>query len=186
MSAVPRWVWFVGGGTILVVVGVALRKFIGRALGGGALVQGHITAVSPFGPRGDHYHQGVDLFAAEGTPVAAAALGTVEMIGPSGRGGGYKMTGYGEYVVLRHAGGLRTLYAHLSKYNVSRGDRVSQGQIIGEVGRTAYGECGIYFCTDPAHLHFEVMPNEGPINRNLVRSEPVAWLQEHGLRPAIV
>ena len=57
--------------------------------------------------------------------------------------------------------------------------------MIGNVGRTAYGKCGTYFCDDPPHLHFEVIPGEGGINPRLQRSDPLAWLSSQGVRPAV-
>jgi len=150
------------------------------------LVHARLTAVSPFGPRGkdQKMHQGVDLYAPEGTPVSAAALGTVIMVGPT-IGPDPKMHGYGEYIVLEHAGGVRTLYAHLSKGHVRKGQRISQGQNIGAVGQTAYGECGTYFCNDKPHLHFEVIPGAGAINPSLKRTEPIAWVKAQGMAPAM-
>jgi murein DD-endopeptidase MepM/ murein hydrolase activator NlpD len=73
-------------------------------------------------------HLGVDYAAPIGTPVAAAADGVVTFAGWQG--------GYGRSVRLRHANGYETLYGHLSRIDVRRGQRVSQGQRIGAVGRT--------------------------------------------------
>ena len=88
------------------------------------------------------YHQGIDLQAAYGQEVPAAARGT--------RGRGRETRGaYGQTVVLEHADGLRTRYAHLSAMDVSVGDRVLQGQEIGRVGQSGRA-------TGP-HLHFEVI-----------------------------
>ena len=58
---------------------------------------------------------------------------------------------YGNYVVINHGGGVSTLYAHMSKRAVSKGDVVSQGDVIGYVGSTGYS-------TGP-HLHFEIIKN---------------------------
>ncbi|MBX3018761.1 MAG: M23 family metallopeptidase [Bdellovibrionaceae bacterium] len=85
------------------------------------------------------YHSGTDIAAPKGTPVKAAAAGTVTKSGWSG--------GYGILVQLRHAGGVVTRYAHLSKTLVRKGQSVGQGTVIGRVGSTGRS-------TGP-HLHFE-------------------------------
>lgn len=87
------------------------------------------------------YHGGIDLRAAYGQSVPAAAEGTVVEAGDNGA--------YGLTLVLEHADGLRTRYAHLSAADVSVGDRVLQGQEIGRVGQSGRA-------TGP-HLHFEVI-----------------------------
>jgi murein DD-endopeptidase MepM/ murein hydrolase activator NlpD len=94
-----------------------------------------------FGPRGNRFHAGIDLPAPLGTPVAAAAAGTVTW---AGRRSG----GWGLLVVVRHADGVRTLYAHLSAIDVRVGDAIAGGTVVGRVG--ASGDA-----TGP-HLHFEV------------------------------
>ena len=76
-----------------------------------------------------------------GDPVAASAAGTVSVVRDKGN------TSYGKYVVINHASGYQTLYAHLSKWSVSVGQKVSLGQTIGYVGNTG-GSTG-------AHLHYE-------------------------------
>ena len=92
-------------------------------------------------PRGGGtYHSGIDLGAASGTPIAAAASGQVVLVSAGG--------GYGNYVVVRHDDGLETLYAHLSETWVVQGQWVGQGESIGAVGATGWA-------TGP-HLHFEV------------------------------
>jgi murein DD-endopeptidase MepM/ murein hydrolase activator NlpD len=94
-----------------------------------------------FGPRGDRFHAGIDLLAAQGTLVGAAAPGRVAFAGLA-RGG------WGKLVVLVHRDGIRTLYAHLSAINVSRGQTVGTGDRLGLVGAT--GDAS------GPHLHFEV------------------------------
>ncbi len=93
-----------------------------------------------YGPRGDRFHAGIDIVAAAGTPVHAAAAGRVTWVG-------YR-DGWGLVVTLAHAAGVRTLYAHLSQAAVSLGQTVDLGAIVGSVGAT--GDA-----TGP-HLHFEV------------------------------
>ena len=95
----------------------------------------------PFGPRGDRFHAGVDLLAALGTPVAAAAAGRVVFAGPAAGG-------WGNLVVVAHALGVRTMYAHLESVSVRRGQLVATGTGLGTVGATGRA-------TGP-HLHFEV------------------------------
>ena len=109
---------------------------------------------SPFGPRihpifgTARLHAGLDLAAPTGTPIGAAALGTVVTAGVLG--------GYGNAVVLDHGGGLSTLYAHQSAIAVSVGQVVEPGQVVGLVGSTGYS-------TGP-HLHFEVRVFGRPVD----------------------
>jgi len=98
---------------------------------------------SPFGWRWGRMHEGIDLGAAYGTPIAAAAGGTVIYAGWLG--------GYGNLTVIDHGGGLATAYGHQSSIAVSDGEQVAQGQTIGYVGSTGHS-------TGP-HLHFEVRVN---------------------------
>src|SRR5687767_11659889 len=97
------------------------------------------TVTSPFGPRGGRNHDGMDIAAPTGTPVRAAACGTVSLAG--------QQSGYGNIVCVTHNTQFSTCYAHLSQFAVSNGARVQQGQVIGYVGCTGS-------CTGP-HLHFE-------------------------------
>lgn len=95
----------------------------------------------PFGPRGNRFHAGIDVLAATGTPVSAAAGGRVTW---AGRLAG----GWGNLVVVAHADGVRTMYAHLSAIAVRVGQRVGTGDRLGAVGAT--GDAS------GPHLHFEV------------------------------
>jgi murein DD-endopeptidase MepM/ murein hydrolase activator NlpD len=95
--------------------------------------------VSGFGPRWGSFHEGIDIAVPTGTPIRAAASGSVSLAGTTG--------GYGNYTCIDHGGGLSTCYAHQSQILVS-GGQVAQGQIIGLVGCTGH-------CFGP-HLHFEV------------------------------
>ncbi len=109
-------------------------------------VNGPIT--SPFGPRWGGFHPGIDIGVPTGTPIQAAAAGTVIYCGWE--------TGYGNLVVIDHHNGIATAYAHQSRIAVSCNQDVSQGQVIGYVGCTG-------FCTGP-HLHFEVRVNGTPVD----------------------
>jgi murein DD-endopeptidase MepM/ murein hydrolase activator NlpD len=103
---------------------------------------------SPFGFRWGRLHAGVDIPAAEGTPIRAAKAGKVVLLGWTG--------GYGNYTCISHGGGISTCYAHQSSYATSNGASVSQGQVIGAVGNTGH--------SFGAHLHFEVRINGSPVN----------------------
>ena len=109
-------------------------------------VSGPIT--SPFGWRWGRMHQGIDIGVAYGTPIHAAAAGTVIYCGWE--------EGYGNFVVLDHGGNLATAYGHQSQIAVTCGEHVDQGQTIGYVGCTGH-------CTGP-HLHFEVRVDGNPVD----------------------
>jgi len=94
------------------------------------------------------FHDGVDLAASAGTPIVAAADGRV--IGAGWRGG------YGQQVQIAHAGGVDTLYGHMSRIAARAGELVRKGQVIGYVGSTGLS-------TGP-HLHFEVTKDGRPVN----------------------
>ena len=85
-------------------------------------------------------HNGVDFGAETGTAIRAAGTGKVTTAGWS--------DGYGNYVIIDHGDGLQTLYGHMSKMLVAKGQTVAQGDVIGRVGETG-------LATGP-HLHFEV------------------------------
>jgi murein DD-endopeptidase MepM/ murein hydrolase activator NlpD len=104
--------------------------------------------VSPFGYRWGRLHAGIDIAVPYGTPIHAAAAGTVVLAG--------WVSGYGNYTCVDHGGGLATCYAHQSSYAVSQGAAVGQGQVIGYVGCTGH-------CFGP-HLHFEVRINGAPVD----------------------
>jgi murein DD-endopeptidase MepM/ murein hydrolase activator NlpD len=107
------------------------------------------TIGDTFGPRGNRFHAGIDLVATAGAPVAAAAPGRVTFAG-------WMRGGWGRLVIVVHAQGVRTLYAHLSAVNVRLGQGVSTGTNLGSVGST--GDA-----TGP-HLHFEVRLRGAAVN----------------------
>ena len=109
-------------------------------------VSGPVT--SPFGYRWGRLHAGIDIGVPYGTPIHAAASGTVVLAGWTG--------GYGNYTCIDHGGGMATCYGHQSSYAVSGGAQVSQGQVIGYVGNTGH--------SFGAHLHFEVRINGNPVD----------------------
>ncbi len=125
-------------------------------------VLGRVT--SPYGMRihpisgQPQLHEGVDLGAPLGAPVYAMADGQVLYAGPA--------SGFGSEIVLSHAGGVSTVYGHVSRILVTAG-RVRAGQVIALVG--SEGES-----TGP-HLHAEVLVDDRPV-------DPVAWLRAHGVR----
>jgi murein DD-endopeptidase MepM/ murein hydrolase activator NlpD len=106
------------------------------------------SITSPFGWRWGRMHEGVDLGASYGSPIHAAAGGTVIYAGWLG--------GYGNLVVIDHGGGIATAYGHQSHIAVGDGEHVEQGQVIGYVGSTGHS-------TGP-HLHFEVRVNGGAVD----------------------
>ena len=120
------------------------------------------TVTSAYGWRQDpftgeaKFHKGVDLRAAEGSDVAAAGAGRVTFAGVSG--------GYGTTVVLEHANGLSTRYAHLSESRVRVGDEISAGQVIGLAGSTGRA-------TAP-HLHFEVLEDGVQVDPRRLEAGP--------------
>ncbi len=120
-------------------------------------VAGAVT--SAFGWRQDpftkqmKFHQGIDLRAAYGQDVQSAAPGRVVFSGEQG--------GYGTTVIVEHADGMRTRYAHLSERLVKKGDVLAAGQPLGRAGHSGRAT--------GTHLHFEVMTAEGK------RVHPEQW-----------
>ena len=96
-----------------------------------------------------HFHTGIDLVEPFGSPVLAADDGVVALVGSSS-------SGYGNYVVIAHSGGLNTLYGHLSTSLVRVGQSVTQGTPVGLEGSTGN--------STGAHLHFELRINQSPVN----------------------
>jgi peptidoglycan hydrolase FlgJ len=115
-------------------------------------IRGAIRSV--FGPRRDpingrpRFHKGIDIAAPSGTPIQAAAAGRVVFSG--------RNKGYGNMVMLEHADGRRTLYAHAEKLYVKVGTTVAAGQTIAAVGSTGHS-------TGP-HVHFEIRVGDQAVN----------------------
>lgn len=119
------------------------------------------------------FHEGLDFSAPVGTEVYASGDGVVTRIERL-RGG------YGNYVIIDHGFSYETLYAHLSKFEVKRGQKVKRGQVIGYVGNTGKS-------TAP-HLHYEVRRNGRPVNPvhyffNDITAEEYDQLIELSARP---
>jgi murein DD-endopeptidase MepM/ murein hydrolase activator NlpD len=117
-------------------------------------ILGPIT--SGFGEREDpiigggegEFHKGVDIGSPDGTPVHAPADGRVVKAGPG--------TGYGREIEIDHGNGIVTVYGHLSGYNVTIGEQVVKGQVIGYVGHSGR--------TTGSHLHYEVQVHGAAVN----------------------
>lgn len=127
--------------------------------GGGSAYPGYYDNPIPGSALTQSLHgwNGIDLGAARGTPIHAAADGTVIVA----RNGGWN-GGYGNYVVIMHDNGTQTLYSHMTHAIASPGQPVSSGQIIGYVGSTGLS-------TGP-HLHFEVRGAANPFRNCAVGS----------------
>jgi lipoprotein NlpD len=99
------------------------------------------TLTSRFGRRKFTHHDGIDIAAREGTPVRAVEAGRVVH-------SGNKLSGYGNLIIIKHAGSLASVYAHNRRNLVRVGQFVDKGDVIAEVGHTGRASA--------AHLHFEV------------------------------
>ncbi len=108
------------------------------------------SVLSSYGTSADGIHNdGVNIAAPEGTPVVAAEAGEVAYAGN-------ELKGYGNLVLIKHAGGLITAYAHLEKVTVKRFDKVARGQAIGRVGVTG--------AVSQPQLHFEIRKGARPVD----------------------
>lgn len=108
---------------------------------------------SRFGPRGETFHDGIDISAPEGTPIRAIEKGEVLY--------NDQLRGYGNLVIIRHLGGFVSVYAHNRKNLVREGQEVARGETIAEVGRTGR--------VSAPHLHFE-------IRKDNVAQDPLYYL----------
>lgn len=107
---------------------------------------------SPYGNRVDpfedviRHHDGIDIAAIKGTAVQSPADGVIKFVHT-----GDIRKGYGQFVIIDHGNGVRTLFGHLSRVKVKKGQKIKRRDVIGEVGRT--GRATGY------HLHYEVIVN---------------------------
>jgi murein DD-endopeptidase MepM/ murein hydrolase activator NlpD len=107
--------------------------------------------LSKFGPRGRRFHEGIDLQVSRrgGDPILAAADGVVVDV--------RNHRGYGRQVLIQHANGWFTRYAHMRAVHVRQGARVKRGAKLGLVGQSGRASC--------PHLHFEILtPDRRPVD----------------------
>jgi hypothetical protein len=151
------------------------------------IVDGHFIFQNPIHPPGNtsvdttyrygstqyesrEPHHGVEFLNKFGTPVHSAGEGVVQFAGPDKAAAAYSpwRDFYGNFVVIRHADEMYTLYAHLSKINVEVGDEVKTGDNIGEVGQSG--------AATGSHLHFEIR-HGGDGTDYLSTQNPELWLE---------
>lgn len=118
---------------------------------------GHLTSL--FGSRWGTSHQGIDVAGRIGTPIYAITDAVVEEAGPA--------TGFGLWVVLRHTDGTQSVYGHVNRMFVDKGERVKAGEKIAEIGNRGYS-------TGP-HLHLEIWTADGD------KINPTPWLRKRGI-----
>ncbi len=121
------------------------------------MVTGRVT--SGFGGRWGTRHEGLDIAAPIGTPIRVPFAGTVVDSGPA--------SGFGLWVRVRHGDGTITTYGHINRSFVSKGEQVTAGQEIAEVGNRGHS-------TGP-HLHIEVTTAAG------TKINPRPWLDQHDI-----
>ena len=102
-----------------------------------------------FLPNKRRPHLGIDLAAPRGTPILASRAGTVIYAGR-------EFKGYGKMIMIESGDGWATLYAHFDKILVSEGQKVRQGEVVGQMGNTGR--------STGVHLHFEIRKNRGPVD----------------------
>ncbi len=119
------------------------------------------TVTSGFGPRGNRFHDGIDISVPAGVPVRAAASGEVAYSA--------SLPGYGNVIIVRHERGYATVYAHNERHHVEEGQRVRQGQLIATVGRSGRAS--------GTNLHFEVRKDNHA--RNPLLFLPTGWRNDH-------
>ena len=125
---------------------ITMAVIFGTTIAGCAIPRWPVrdSVTSPFGIRWDGVlpgvHRGVDIRAEEGTPVRTMGAGRVRFTG--------WMNGYGNVVWIDHAGGVLSVYAHLSNIDVAAGRPIGAGELVGASGSTG--------TVSGPHLHFEV------------------------------
>lgn len=108
------------------------------------------STLADYGPKaGGRHNDGMNIGAPLGTPVRAAAAGEVVYVGDN-------VAGFGNLILVRHSGGFATAYGHLQKAAVKRGDKVTAGQAIAQVGKTGN--------VSTPQLHFEIRKGTQPTN----------------------
>jgi murein DD-endopeptidase MepM/ murein hydrolase activator NlpD len=117
-----------------------------RVSGSGVAWPANGSLTSGFGYRWGSLHAGIDIANGVGTPIRAAKAGTVILAGWNG--------GYGNCIVIDHGGGFSTLYGHMTRLRAGEGQRVGQGEVIGDMGSTGN--------STGSHLHFETRVNGSP------------------------
>jgi murein DD-endopeptidase MepM/ murein hydrolase activator NlpD len=118
---------------------------------------GRLTSM--FGARWGTKHEGIDLAGPIGTPIYAVTGGVVEEAGPA--------AGFGIWIVVRHADGTQSVYGHMNRIFVKKGERVEAGEEIAEIGNRGYS-------TGP-HLHLEIWAADGS------KINPVTWFRKRGI-----
>ena len=108
----------------------------------------NIDVSSPFGYRAGRLHSGIDLRAPRGTPIKASSHGKVIYSG--------RKNGYGNIIIIAHAGGIETTYGHNSRNLVKAGQQVKKGSVIAKVGRTGNATGN--------HVHFELRRRGEAVN----------------------
>jgi murein DD-endopeptidase MepM/ murein hydrolase activator NlpD len=112
------------------------------------IASGYGYRIDPFTKK-RRFHYGMDFSARKGTPIYATGNGTVKRADN-------RSSGFGKHIRIDHGFGYVSLYAHLSKYNVRRGEKVKRGDIIGFVGNTGRSR--------GPHLHYEILKDNEKIN----------------------
>ena len=125
--------------------GAARSAPAAKVSGSGMAWPANGSVTSGFGYRWGALHAGIDIANGIGTPIRAAKAGTVILAGWNG--------GYGNAIVIDHGGGLSTLYGHMTRLRASEGQRVDQGDLIGDMGSTGN--------STGSHLHFETRVGGG-------------------------
>jgi murein DD-endopeptidase MepM/ murein hydrolase activator NlpD len=165
-------VWFAGagkGGYYALDGTSKQRSFLGSPMAFSRVTSGFAMRFHPI-LQSWRAHKGIDYGAPKGTPIRSVGAGTVEFAG--------WQNGYGNAVEVKHGNGKSTFYAHMSRVDVRRGQRIEQGQNLGAVGSTGWS-------TGP-HLHFEFrVHGEHRDPRSLLKSGETVVLAA-GLKPAFL
>lgn len=150
----------------------------------GILSFGFDRGIRTSGPRkgSHHYHQGIDLVAPVGTELYALGAGIVKQVHAAQRGPRRGFGGYGRILVIWYpALGLRALYAHCNTVIVSEGKRVTKGELVATIGRTAFRvEAPDHLCGAHVHLELATTPYPKPLDRKVAdwgRIDPAAFLK---------